>query len=325
MTTEFCAPGYYDKFACIASGCSDSCCRSGWEIPIDDQTYSYYKSAGVSDIDINIAFGSDGDRIFKLRPNGDCPYLMPDGLCRLYTLTGGRLGEICAQYPRFFEEYDGFTEAGLSISCPEAQRLILSAGREDYRLPGEVPQEELLEFLLRARETALDIAFCADSPENLAARLMLYGNALQDFIDFGELEFSDFKSLPGAGGGSWGELGTDPEAEYTLMREAILRVTDILYPDWRNVLEGGTAYGHGINGCDSRAVSAYLGYLVYRFFLKAVNSENIAAVCEFIACACLLTSGLPGEFLRITRLFSKEIEHNSENFVAVMDVFEGIG
>lgn len=323
MNSEFFAPGYYNSFHCIASACSDSCCRSGWEIPIDDETYSFYKSAGVSDIDINTVTGSDGDRVFRLRPNGECHYLEKSGLCRLYTVTGGRLCEICAQYPRFFEEYDGFTEAGLSISCPEAQRLILKAGREDYRLTGEVPQEELLEFLLRARETAFDIAFAQDdSPENRAARLLLYGIALQDCIDCGELGFSGFTALPGAAGGSWGELELVPESGFDFMRDTVLEETEILYPEWRAALESGMGYGHGECCHDSRAQGAYLGYLVYRFFLKAVNNENIEAVCEFIACAYMLTAGLPGGFLTNTRLFSKEIEHDSENYRAVMDVFE---
>lgn len=323
MEDKFFCPDYYSRFSCIASLCEVSCCRSGWEIPIDDETYLAYKSAGVSDIDENITTGSDGDRIFKLKPDGNCPYLEPDGLCRLYTITGGRLGEICAQYPRFFEEYDGFTEAGISISCPEAQRLILSAKRSDYALDTEQPQEELLAFLHSARKFALDIAFSPNQPDVIAARLIDYGIALQELIDTGELDFSDFAQLANAIIRTDDESNVSPTEEYIFACKAILEATDILYPQWKQLLNRG-AGGEIAADTSMRDESerAYLGYLVYRFFLKAVNNENIAAVCEFIACAYYLAKMLPGEFARNTRLFSKEIEHDSDNLWSVMELFE---
>ncbi len=323
MEDKFFCPDYYSRFSCIASLCEDSCCRSGWEIPIDDETYLAYKSAGVSDIDENITTGSDGDRIFKLKTDGDCPYLEPDGLCRLYTLTGGRLGEICAQYPRFFEEYDGFTEAGISISCPEAQRLILSADRSDYALDTEHPQEELLAFLLSARKFALDIAFSPAPSDINAARLIDYGTALQELIDTGELDFSDFGQLTNTTDRTECESSVSPTDEYIFACKSILEATDILYPEWKQLLirgaDGEIATKTSIQDESGRA---YLGYLVYRFFLKAVNNENIAAVCEFIACAYYLAEMLPWDFKRTARLFSKEIEHDSENLWSVMELFE---
>ncbi len=323
MDDGFFSPGYYGRFSCIASLCEDSCCRSGWEIPIDDETYLAYKSAGVSDIDDNIAIGSDGDRIFKLKPGGDCPYLEPNGLCRLYTATGGRLGEICAQYPRFFEEYDGFTEAGISISCPEAQRLILSAKRSDYALKDERPQEELLAFLLSARKFALDLVFSPDPPDISAARLANYGLALQELIDACELDFSDFAGVIKTIIFLGDDLNADPKDEYIFACKAILKATDILYPEWEELLVRG-ADGEIMTQPSPQEAEkrAYLGYLVYRFFLKAVNNENIAAVCEFISCAYYLAEMLPGEFKRNARLFSKEIEHDDENLWSVMELFE---
>ncbi len=323
MEDKFFSPGCYSRFSCIASLCEDSCCRSGWEIPIDDDTYCAYKSAGVKDIDDNITIGSDGDRIFKLKTDGDCPYLEPDGLCRLYTLTGGRLGEICAQYPRFFEEYDGFTEAGISISCPEAQRLILSAKRSDYALEGERPQEELLAFLHSARKIALDIAFSPDPPDISAARLANYGLALQELIDTGELDFSDFSHIANTIIPPRDELNAIQKEEYIFACKAILEATDILYPEWKELLVRGAGGETAARiSAQDDGKRAYLGYLVYRFFLKAVNNENIAAVCEFVACAYYLAGLLPGDFCRTARLFSKEIEHDDENLWSVMERFE---
>lgn len=323
MENEFFCPGYYNRFCCIASLCEDSCCRSGWEIPIDDETYLTYMSMGVSDICENVTVGSDGDTIFKLKSNGECPYLMPDGLCRLYTVTGGKLGEICAQYPRFFEEYDGFTEAGISISCPEAQRLILSAERSDYALKDERPQEELLAFLHYARKFALDLAFSPDRPDSGAARLANYGLAIQKLIDADELDYSVLDGITKTIIAIGNEPEADPGEKYIFSCKAILESSDVLYSEWKELLARGAngeiAPQASAHDAEKRA---YLGYLVYRFFLKAVNNENIAAVCEFIVCAYYLSIMLPGDFKRITRLFSKEIEHDDENFWRVMERFE---
>ena len=38
-------PDYYPAFRCKADKCEHTCC-AGWEIDIDDDTYTYYKSIG---------------------------------------------------------------------------------------------------------------------------------------------------------------------------------------------------------------------------------------------------------------------------------------
>src|SRR5699024_8779089 len=90
-------------------------------------------------------------------------------------------------YPRFFEEYDGFTEAGISVSCPEARRLVLSASSSDYSLYGEAPAEELLAFLHSGRRAAFKLIFESKTADIAAAELETLGARLQELIDFGEL------------------------------------------------------------------------------------------------------------------------------------------
>lgn len=311
------SPDYYNKFKCIADKCEDSCCRSGWEIPIDDDTYAAYKAHGISDLDDNITTGADGDRIFKLRSDGVCPYLRSNGLCRLYTETGGRLGEICANYPRFFEEYDGFTEAGISISCPEAQRIILSAVREDYELPGEKPAEELLEFLHKAREHAYDIAFSSETMAQAAISLLDFASRLQELIDDGRIDSVD-EAIES-------ELSATDDCEEELKGyieqfcEIALENTDILYLDWRKTLQKGLAGDIKEEPFYSEEIKALLAYYIYRFFLKAVNTEDVFAVTMLIVMAILSVSRLTGDFYKNARLFSKEIEHNADNFDSILD------
>lgn len=317
MENNLFRPRYYQRFKCIADRCCDSCCRSGWEIPLDDDTYRLYKSCGADDIDENLTVGSDGDRIFRLKENGDCPYLDESGLCRLYTLTDGRLGEICQKYPRFTEEYDGFIEEGISMSCPEAQRLILSASQNDYDFSGEVPEEELLGFLHKARARAFEIVFQKGSCEEAAARLMDFGDSLQQYIDDESFDKADeaikYELKP---------LKKLSAEYFCFISDVILKETDILYPKWRELLQRAASGEMKSRAFDSRIGRKYLAYLVFRFFLKAVNYEDIRAVCEFIAASYCLVTRLPGDFYENARLFSKEIEHDAANFDAVLSCFE---
>lgn len=317
MKDDLFRPAYFADFHCIAGECEDSCCRSGWEIPLDDETFSFYKSCGAEDIEKNTVTGSDGGRIFKLSENGNCPYLDEKGLCRLYALTGGRLGEICSKYPRFTEEYDGFTEEGISISCPEAQRLILSAEPADYALDGELPDEELLSFLHKARKRAFEMVFSEDVPDTAAAKLIDFGCRLEQYV-FDEAFDKADKAVE-----------YEPTAQkeqylqdYAFIAEVISENTDILYPKWRELLVMA-AKGEMKNESIAPEIGrGYLAYLIFRFFLKAVNRDSVLSICEFIAASYLLVTRLPGDFYENARLFSKEIEHDAENVEEVIAVFE---
>ena len=312
------APEYFGSFCCTADKCPDSCCRSGWEITIDDDTYAAYKAAGASDIDENLTVGSDGDRIFRLKPDGSCPYLRDDGLCSLYILTDGRLGEICSMYPRFVEEYDGFNETGISVSCPAARELVLLGSREDYRLEGERPMEELLSFLHSARKHAFDIVYGGESAYSASIKLEAFGAYLQQMIDLWELDFTsrdvkEFEKLFAEGGIPVSKENTESFCTQILMN------TEILYHEWEDLLKRRKSGAAHYDGDDSRE-RAYLAYLVFRFFLKAVCTEDIYTACKFIRNAYLLCRSLECGFERAIGLFSKEIEHDAENYAQLLEV-----
>ena len=61
----FVFPDYYKKFKCIKSECRHNCCI-GWEIDIDPDTYSFYRSVG-NIFDENIS--TDGEPHFILGEN----------------------------------------------------------------------------------------------------------------------------------------------------------------------------------------------------------------------------------------------------------------
>lgn len=121
-------PSYYKDFQCIADRCQDSCCI-GWEIDIDEDTFSYYKSIG----------GAFGERLrahmemeecnsFTLRENGWCPFLNEKKLCDICIELGEEaLCEVCTEFPRFTMEYEKVREKVLCLSCEEAGRLVFSS------------------------------------------------------------------------------------------------------------------------------------------------------------------------------------------------------
>lgn len=136
---EIRVPHYYGKFKCSADRCTDTCC-TGWQIVIDEKTLDrYFHHAG--------AFGS------RLRNSIDwkegtfcqyegkrCAFLNEKNLCDIYTEAGPELFcKTCRTYPRHIEEFENVREISLSLSCPEAAKLILDT-------------EEPVRFLTKERE-----------------------------------------------------------------------------------------------------------------------------------------------------------------------------
>ena len=133
-------PAYYSDFACLGAECEDTCCR-GWQIGIDEKSYDYYKK-------VPGAFGKrlrqemeHDSRTFRL--NGrDCAFLDQEGLCDIYRELGkDKLCQTCRTYPRHMEDYGEIREMMLSLSCPEAARLILQDTTQGTWHVNEKPSE----------------------------------------------------------------------------------------------------------------------------------------------------------------------------------------
>ncbi|MDZ4992343.1 flagellar protein FliB [Clostridium perfringens] len=120
-------PNYFNDFKCIASECEDTCC-AGWGIVIDDETKGYYdKVEGEfgETLRSKIVKDDDGDNVFLLN-NGNCSFLNENKMCDIYINLGEEhLCHTCKQFPRYTEEFLDLREIGISLSCPEAARIIL--------------------------------------------------------------------------------------------------------------------------------------------------------------------------------------------------------
>lgn len=157
---KFYAPSYYKKFKCIADKCKNNCCV-GWEIDIDENTLSLYKSK--PDIAEKISF-SDTPH-FVLKDNGRCPFLDQDNLCKIIKEYGNSaLCQICSDHPRFFSYFDSRTEVGIGLACEAAAELIIE---NDFSLTLISETEEKIkdniEEEIMLKERALFLSFNFDA------------------------------------------------------------------------------------------------------------------------------------------------------------------
>lgn len=133
-------PHYYDKFVCTAADCPDTCC-AGWQIMIDEDSLNRYgKEPG--EFGKRLRNSIDWEEECFYQNNSRCAFLNDKNLCDLYKELGpDALCDTCRMYPRHTEEYEGLRELSLSLSCPEAARIMLSC-KDPVRFLEEETEEE---------------------------------------------------------------------------------------------------------------------------------------------------------------------------------------
>ena len=197
-------PEYFKDFKCIASECEDTCC-AGWGIVIDDESYhKYQKVEGAFGDRLKSEIVHDaGENIFVLKGN-DCPFLNENKLCDIYNELGeGGLCYTCRQYPRYLEEFGSLREMGISLSCPEAARIILrdskkatfelSENNEEVSTYNDINARLYIE-LMQCRKIVFDILQDRSIKLNYRAAIILsFAKEIQDKID--ENEMADIKDI----------------------------------------------------------------------------------------------------------------------------------
>ena len=219
----------FDRFKCAGSACRDTCCVRE-KLVLDNKTYFEYQRV----IAKGDAFGRrmvasiserNGIASFRMRDNGECPFLMRNGLCELYVRLGPeRICETCRKYPTFSKEYGNYREIGCSFSCPEVLRLVLTHPenfavrvRENDTEPVSFKNlnAELLPLIYPVRDRFLEIA--QDKRNTLrktATVLLKLAASVQSVIDrkaYGELAalIAPFE----AGDPMGGITGEEPDSE----------------------------------------------------------------------------------------------------------------
>ncbi len=151
-------PDYYKEFHCIADRCEDTCC-AGWQIVIDEVSLEKYKWM-TGDYrktvwkNINWLTGT-----FKQDKEKRCAFLNEDNLCDLCLNKGEKsFCKTCKTYPRHIEEFEGVREISLSVSCPEAARILLNKKDKvtylTYERAGEEEYEDFDPFFFSLLEDA---------------------------------------------------------------------------------------------------------------------------------------------------------------------------
>ena len=334
-------PSYYKDFACIADKCPDTCC-AGWQIVVDPESAAKYRCAdgAIGDkLRKSMVIDCDGDTVFVSQANRRCPFLQNDNLCEIYIALGEEsLCKTCTLFPRFVTDLGGRKETGLSLSCPEAARLIFACNEPiSFETADEVAPvmpnsiDPTLYFtLLKAQKTAINILQNRKYPVNRRLNAFLrFCDEVQRKIrakDTSDVTVTEEHFLPVSASLS--------KAKRTLGRYAdILKSLEKLDVQWNAELDEIK----NLSSSKAKDFAAILSqneyeaehlavYFAFRYFMTAAFDKNLASKAKFtvfsvITCLALEAS-LPdfkekSDRTEAMRRYSKEIEHSAENMDAV--------
>lgn len=146
-------PEYVKEFHCDGSLCQAKCCR-GWQIEVDDYTYSKYQNLQDLQLRQNVLnklkkYPATGKYRFQM-DGINCPMLQADWLCCLQKNCGEEyLSDTCHQFPRRVHRILPDTvERVLSLACPVAARLALSNFTPLTFEAVEIPRERENSFFI---------------------------------------------------------------------------------------------------------------------------------------------------------------------------------
>ena len=168
-------PTFYPDFRCRAGACGHSCCK-GWEIDVDESSAARYRALpGTLGEELRAALICDAEGWhFRLTEQERCPFLQPDGLCRLIRELGeDALCDICALHPRFFQSWGEDELWGVGLSCEAAAALLLERELR-FSCPETGETRTFPELLER-----LGIAF---PPELLRCRVRVNGERKREVL-----------------------------------------------------------------------------------------------------------------------------------------------
>jgi len=321
-------PNYYKNFKCIGAECTDTCC-AGWEVVIDDKSYRYYKTVtGDFGQRLKDTMIVTNENSFILQ-NGNCPFLNESKLCDIYTELGkDKLCETCKTYPRFIEEYGDLREIGISLSCMEAARFILT-NQEPVVFELENNNEMLTSYnninpelfmqLISARKKAIDILQNRSIDFNKRiALLVAFTQNIQEKIDMDKLsQITDVKR-------KYGQVdfieqfmkGLDQYkdndlAKYNNMSKymGIYRDLEKINDNWPQIINHASKCLHGTDNGSQFYVQQYsdfnayyqdktyeyehlMVYFIFRYYLKAVYDEDVYSKVKMAVVSFLIIKEL---------------------------------
>ena len=315
------APDFYKKFSCIAGECPATCC-AGWQIVIDEKSltrYSRHKGPFANRLKNDINWKEHVFRQYHHR----CAFLNEENLCDIYTEAGpDMLCDTCRKYPRHIEEFEGLRELSLSLSCPEAARLLLSRQEPISFITKEKPSSEetydsfdylLFTELMDTRDQMFSILQDRNIPLNARLlKLLAMGHDFQLCLDRNELyrwEGIRRKQIQTGTGPDFlkkvKEWSDDSKSVPELIRNfwsVLVPEMEVLSPSWHNFLKENLAFHTQCN--DQEIIQLYNSfhaampewkiqseqlvlYWLYTYFCGAVYDDQIFAKVK-LALVCTL-------------------------------------
>lgn len=328
-------PVYYKDFSCIADRCTDTCC-AGWSVVADEESLQHYKTAKGSfgkKIRSVISVDEDGDTVFT-SVNNRCPFLLDSGLCEMYVELGHEnLCRTCRQYPRHITYFGARSETGISLSCPEAARIIMQSSAPitfetentlDFPQPTDI-DAELYFTLLEARKKAIEILQNREfSIERRICAFLAFSQKIAPCV-----RRSDCDSIRNA---ITGDYFAKEKPPYSPKRESgslkkyfsDFRELEMLDFSWKEALSAaGITDVCGYAEKNRKFEWEYehlMIYFVFRYFMTAVFDGDLLTKSKFAAVSFIVIQRLQASEnadkerrTKIMQRFSKEVEHSASN------------
>ena len=324
-------PDVYKEFNCAADKCPDTCCKD-WEIVIDEETESFYKSVRGNlgeMLNDNIVTDSDGDRIFLLNEKKECPFLDKERLCMLQKEYGEKaLCKTCFEYPKLSFDFTEFTEYALSFACPEAVRLVMKSG--SYSFPDTKPIEnddngyskEVMNFLIAARKKTAEIFLSPMPYKTKLSNALAFNEYVQELLYCEDTDISLLSDVEF-------ELPEGKHCDNGFVFELVSRL-DIMDKEFLcDIQKARNSRLIPDEKINDEFVKLSLYYL-HRYYLNAIADEDVLSCVKSIFCAYAVISSLTAYYhaendfdrrVLIYEKYSREIEHSFENVEVMKEAY----
>lgn len=312
-------PSYYQDFKCLCGACPDTCCGN-WCVVIDDETNRFYASIpGELGDRIRNHLTTDEENEVCLSFDGrNCAMQDSNGLCSLQCAFGEKgLSRVCRMYPRFRYEFGGSAEEGISLSCPEACRLILNSEfhleslvNRDPPSLNDIDAERYLAYAA-GRKAALDIAAASDySLSEKAARILILAADLERSAD-------DPASVIAGIDKEVSALTVKPvkKGDFPRLLELFLEMEYLDESDRTDL----HSLRYSPLPTHSSVLERIFSYYIYKYFLQSAYDGKLLKHVQFAAASLLIIHGLIAnsqseqEAMRRIWRFSRETEHSEQN------------
>ncbi len=333
-------PNYYKKFSCIADKCPDTCC-AGWEIVVDPESLSNYEhlDGGYAEkIRALISVDPDGDNIFTSADNR-CPFLLDSGLCEMYIELGhDSLCRTCRLFPRHVTYFGARKETGISLSCPEAARIIMENPEPIFFETEEIHTDimptaidpSLYFTLIEARKTAINIL--QNRKFTIESRIIAFLKLSEEIqLLIRKNKFSEAKEICGKDFlGLNYKIGSHSTAKRTASKYfRDFKSLEMLDKSWKIKLDKAENSIPEKSPDFEWEYEHLIIYFIFRYFMAAVFDGDLLSKSKFAAVSYIIISRLQTENInnktaRITVMqkYSKEVEHSQLNMDKILSLIK---